>query len=233
MFKKKKLACSGTCACLGRCGGEGKSGISFYFTCFSHSVQLTINIAYTCQSSWSSQCSFSSFPKSTASPRKPEALWDLKHFNTCNMCSRTSGVFVFVFFPDKNNASFKAFILLFFFFFPLNFCLLDVFFPWVVKCSASCLLVLPNNFGLQLIFLFSFSLFTGICFLYSFTKQGIPQAVLPPLPKRPALEKTNGATAVFNTGIFQYQQALANMQLQQHTAFLPPGKGFEFVNKRP
>lgn len=43
-----------------------------------------------------------------------------------------------------------------------------------------------------------------------------------PLPKRPALEKTNGATAVFNTGIFQYQQALANMQLQQHTAFLPP-----------
>ncbi|XP_035422405.1 muscleblind-like protein 1 isoform X22 [Cygnus olor] len=52
--------------------------------------------------------------------------------------------------------------------------------------------------------------------------EGIPQAVLPPLPKRPALEKTNGATAVFNTGIFQYQQALANMQLQQHTAFLPP-----------
>uniref|UniRef100_A0A8C3P9Q9 Muscleblind like splicing regulator 1 n=1 Tax=Chrysemys picta bellii TaxID=8478 RepID=A0A8C3P9Q9_CHRPI len=52
---------------------------------------------------------------------------------------------------------------------------------------------------------------------------GIPQAVLPPLPKRPALEKTNGATAVFNTGIFQYQQALANMQLQQHAAFLPPG----------
>ncbi|XP_070609559.1 muscleblind-like protein 1 isoform X4 [Erythrolamprus reginae] len=51
---------------------------------------------------------------------------------------------------------------------------------------------------------------------------GIPQAVLPPLPKRPALEKTNGATAVFNAGIFQYQQALANMQLQQHTAFLPP-----------
>uniref|UniRef100_A0A8C0A0W9 Uncharacterized protein n=1 Tax=Anas zonorhyncha TaxID=75864 RepID=A0A8C0A0W9_9AVES len=40
----------------------------------------------------------------------------------------------------------------------------------------------------------------------------------------PALEKTNGATAVFNTGIFQYQQALANMQLQQHTAFLPPGR---------
>ncbi|XP_030072215.1 muscleblind-like protein 1 isoform X9 [Microcaecilia unicolor] len=52
---------------------------------------------------------------------------------------------------------------------------------------------------------------------------GIPQAVLPPLPKRPALEKTNGATTVFNTGMFQYQQALANMQLQQQAAFLPPG----------
>lgn len=127
---------------------------------------------------------------------------------------------------DKNNASFKAFILLFF---PLIF----VYWmsPRVVQCSAAYLLVPPNNFSPQLIFLFSFSLFTGICFLYSFTKQGIPQAVLPPLPKRPALEKTNGATAVFNTGIFQYQQALANMQLQQHTAFLPPGKGFEFMNK--
>lgn len=115
--------------------------------------------------------------------------------------------------------------------FSLIFCLLDFFSPRVVKCSAACLLVLPNNFSLQLIFLFSFSLFTGICFLYSFTKQGIPQAVLPPLPKRPALEKTNGATAVFNTGIFQYQQALANMQLQQHTAFLPPGEGSECVHR--
>ncbi|OCT80878.1 muscleblind-like protein 1 isoform X11 [Xenopus laevis] len=52
---------------------------------------------------------------------------------------------------------------------------------------------------------------------------GIPQTVLPPLPKRPALEKTNGATGVFNTGFFQYQQALANMQLQQQAAFFPPG----------
>lgn len=134
--------------------------------------------------------------------------------------------FISFFFLDKNNASFKAFILLFL----KNFYLLDFLFPWVVKCSAACLLMLPNNFSLQLIF-FSFSLFTGICFLYSFIKQGIPQAVLPPLPKRPALEKTNGATAVFNTGIFQYQQALANMQLQQHTAFLPPGKEFAFVRK--
>ncbi|KFR16844.1 Muscleblind-like 1, partial [Opisthocomus hoazin] len=59
------------------------------------------------------------------------------------------------------------------------------------------------------------------CLRFAVCLRGV--AVLPPLPKRPALEKTNGATAVFNTGIFQYQQALANMQLQQHTAFLPPG----------
>ncbi|XP_068136992.1 muscleblind-like protein 1 isoform X2 [Hyperolius riggenbachi] len=51
---------------------------------------------------------------------------------------------------------------------------------------------------------------------------GIPQSVLPPLPKRPALEKTNGATGMFNTGFFQYQQAIANMQLQQQAAFFPP-----------
>lgn len=52
---------------------------------------------------------------------------------------------------------------------------------------------------------------------------GLPPGVLPPLPKRPTLEKANGATTVFNTGVFQYQQALANMQLHQQTAFLPPG----------
>uniref|UniRef100_UPI00398EE98F muscleblind-like protein 1 isoform X7 n=1 Tax=Pristiophorus japonicus TaxID=55135 RepID=UPI00398EE98F len=52
---------------------------------------------------------------------------------------------------------------------------------------------------------------------------GLPPGVLPPLPKRPALEKTNGATTVFNAGVFQYQQALANMQLHQQAAFIPPG----------
>ncbi|XP_078061099.1 muscleblind-like protein 1 isoform X5 [Mustelus asterias] len=51
---------------------------------------------------------------------------------------------------------------------------------------------------------------------------GLPPGVLPPLPKRPALEKANGATTVFNAGVFQYQQALANMQLHQQTAFIPP-----------
>ncbi|KAJ8367825.1 hypothetical protein SKAU_G00078530 [Synaphobranchus kaupii] len=52
---------------------------------------------------------------------------------------------------------------------------------------------------------------------------GIPAGVLPPLPKRPTLEKTNGATAMFNAGMFQYQQALANMQFQQQAAFIPSG----------
>ncbi|XP_028319857.1 muscleblind-like protein 1 isoform X6 [Gouania willdenowi] len=45
--------------------------------------------------------------------------------------------------------------------------------------------------------------------------------VLPSLPKRPALEKANGATTMFNAGVFQYQQALANMQFQQQAAFIP------------
>ncbi|XP_028834508.1 muscleblind-like protein 1 isoform X13 [Denticeps clupeoides] len=52
---------------------------------------------------------------------------------------------------------------------------------------------------------------------------GIPHTVMPPLPKRPALEKTNGATTMFNTGMLQYQQALANMQFQQQAAFIPSG----------
>ncbi|XP_075892363.1 muscleblind-like protein 1 isoform X5 [Nelusetta ayraudi] len=38
---------------------------------------------------------------------------------------------------------------------------------------------------------------------------------------RPALEKANGATTVLNAGMFQYQQALANMQFQQQAAFIP------------
>ncbi|XP_030629017.1 muscleblind-like protein 1 isoform X4 [Chanos chanos] len=52
---------------------------------------------------------------------------------------------------------------------------------------------------------------------------GIPHSVMPPLPKRPALEKANGAAAMFNTGMIQYQQALANMQFQQQAAFIPSG----------
>ncbi|XP_053342704.1 muscleblind-like protein 1 isoform X2 [Clarias gariepinus] len=52
---------------------------------------------------------------------------------------------------------------------------------------------------------------------------GLPHSVIPPLPKRPALEKANGATTMFNAGMLQYQQALANMQFQQQAAFIPSG----------
>ncbi|XP_003975612.1 muscleblind-like protein 1 isoform X5 [Takifugu rubripes] len=52
---------------------------------------------------------------------------------------------------------------------------------------------------------------------------GLAPSVMAPLPKRAALEKANGAAAVFNTGMLQYQQALANMQFQQQAAFLPSG----------
>ncbi|XP_040281235.1 muscleblind-like protein 2 isoform X5 [Bufo bufo] len=48
-----------------------------------------------------------------------------------------------------------------------------------------------------------------------------PHGVLHPLPKRPALEKSNGASAFFNPSVLHYQQALANAQLQQHAAFFP------------
>ncbi|XP_041111982.1 muscleblind-like protein 3 isoform X3 [Polyodon spathula] len=54
----------------------------------------------------------------------------------------------------------------------------------------------------------------------------VPPGALQPLPKRPALEKANGGTAVFNPSMsmFHYQQALANMQMQmQQPAFIPTG----------
>ncbi|XP_064431653.1 muscleblind-like protein 3 isoform X3 [Mirounga angustirostris] len=42
------------------------------------------------------------------------------------------------------------------------------------------------------------------------------------IPQRSALEKTNGATPVFNPSVFHCQQALANLQLPQ-PAFIPAG----------
>ncbi|XP_016366725.1 muscleblind-like protein 3 isoform X15 [Sinocyclocheilus rhinocerous] len=48
----------------------------------------------------------------------------------------------------------------------------------------------------------------------------LPPGAMQQLPKRPTLEKTNGAAAVFNPSMFHYQQALASMQLQQ-PAFIP------------
>ncbi|XP_072298584.1 muscleblind-like protein 2 isoform X3 [Eucyclogobius newberryi] len=47
-----------------------------------------------------------------------------------------------------------------------------------------------------------------------------PHGVLQPLPKRQALDKTNGASSLFNPNVLHYQQALANAQLQQ-PAFFP------------
>ncbi|XP_058253864.1 muscleblind-like protein 3 isoform X4 [Hemibagrus wyckioides] len=57
--------------------------------------------------------------------------------------------------------------------------------------------------------------------------QPTPDLALPPgsmqqIPKRPTLEKSNGAAAIFNPSMFHYQQALASMQLQQ-PAFIPTG----------
>ncbi|KAM4559794.1 muscleblind-like protein 2a isoform 5-T8 [Odontesthes bonariensis] len=52
-----------------------------------------------------------------------------------------------------------------------------------------------------------------------------PHGILQPLPKRPALEKSNGATSLFNPSVLHYQQALANAQLQQPT-FFPTGSVF-------
>ncbi|XP_069578255.1 muscleblind-like protein 2a isoform X10 [Brachyistius frenatus] len=47
-----------------------------------------------------------------------------------------------------------------------------------------------------------------------------PHGILQPLPKRQALEKSNGASSLFNPSVLHYQQALANAQLQQ-PAFFP------------
>ncbi|KAJ8389761.1 hypothetical protein AAFF_G00114670 [Aldrovandia affinis] len=50
-----------------------------------------------------------------------------------------------------------------------------------------------------------------------------PHAMLQPLPKRAALEKSNGTSALFSPTMYQhYQQALANTHLQQ-PAFFPTG----------
>ncbi|XP_071389536.1 muscleblind-like protein 2 isoform X9 [Centroberyx affinis] len=49
-----------------------------------------------------------------------------------------------------------------------------------------------------------------------------PHSILQPLPKRQALEKSNGASSIFNPSFLHYQQALANTQLQQPTAAFFP-----------
>uniref|UniRef100_A0A452VMI3 Muscleblind like splicing regulator 2 n=1 Tax=Ursus maritimus TaxID=29073 RepID=A0A452VMI3_URSMA len=54
-------------------------------------------------------------------------------------------------------------------------------------------------------------------------EMAFPPGALHPLPKRQALEKSNGASTVFNPSVLHYQQALSSAQLQQHTAFIPTG----------
>ncbi|XP_048835933.1 muscleblind-like protein 2 isoform X3 [Brienomyrus brachyistius] len=48
-----------------------------------------------------------------------------------------------------------------------------------------------------------------------------PHGMLQPLPKRPALEKSNGTSALFSPSVLHYQQALASAQLQQPATFFP------------
>lgn len=105
-------------------------------------------------------------------------------------------------------------------------------------CFLSCFCLFQHTLSLSLslslsyffLFFFFFNLCLSLAFLFSFSLtsllldgQGIAPSVMAPLPKRAALEKANGASAVFNTGMLQYQQALASMQFQQQAAFLPSG----------
>ncbi|XP_049339978.1 muscleblind-like protein 3 isoform X4 [Astyanax mexicanus] len=67
--------------------------------------------------------------------------------------------------------------------------------------------------------------------------QPAPDLALPPgtmqqLPKRPTLEKNNGAATVFSPSMFHYQQALASMQLQQ-PAFIPTVDPAEVLTSDP
>uniref|UniRef100_UPI00398E9A5F muscleblind-like protein 2 isoform X2 n=1 Tax=Pristiophorus japonicus TaxID=55135 RepID=UPI00398E9A5F len=57
------------------------------------------------------------------------------------------------------------------------------------------------------------------------TAMAFPPGVLHHLPKRPALEKSNGTSTIFNPSVLHYQQALANAHMQQPT-FFPTGSVF-------
>lgn len=117
----------------------------------------------------------------------------------------------------RNNASFKAFTLLNFFNW---FCRLD-FVPWVVKCSAACLLVLPNGFSRQLIFLFSFSLFTGICFYThspnrEFLKLYFPHCQRGLLLKKPTVPPQSLTLVFSNTNRLQPTCSYSSIQRFSH-----------------
>lgn len=75
-----------------------------------------------------------------------------------------------------------------------------------------------------LLFLLLLLLWPVLC-----ARQAFPHGVLQPLPKRPALEKSNGSSSLFNPSVLHYQQALANAQLQQ-PAFFPTGEPTVYTN---
>ena len=54
-------------------------------------------------------------------------------------------------------------------------------------------------------------------------RQAFPHSMLHTLPKRQALEKSNGASHLLNPSFLHYQQALANAHLQQ-PAYFPTGE---------
>lgn len=64
-----------------------------------------------------------------------------------------------------------------------------------------------------------------ICAFIAFQAFPHTSPVLPPLPKRLALDKSGWTSALLNPGLLQYQQALANAQFQQASAaFYPTGE---------
>lgn len=103
-----------------------------------------------------------------------------------------------------------------------NVCIFFVFFP-VFSNTPSLSLYLSLHHAPLSLFLYFFFYFLSDWSPSRLAGQGIAPNVMAPLPKRAALEKANGASAMFNTGMLQYQQALASMQFQQQAAFLPSG----------
>ncbi|XP_028292793.1 muscleblind-like protein 2a isoform X7 [Gouania willdenowi] len=63
---------------------------------------------------------------------------------------------------------------------------------------------------------------TGVAAQATAAAMAFPHSLLQPLPKRPALEKSNWASSLLSPSLLHYQQALANAQLQQQTAAFYP-----------
>lgn len=104
---------------------------------------------------------------------------------------------------------------------------------WKLITIDCCSLIIWSSPGIRFCLFFwslapFFSLFLCLFFFFFlslsvFLPKALPPGSMQQLPKRPTLEKSNGAAAVFNPSMFHYQQALASMQLQQ-PAFIPTGE---------